>query len=365
MAAVTAGAVTAGAALYSGKKQADAAKSAAKSQAKGVEAAQALQDRFTNQAVSQLGTNFQAARDALTSGQQQAGLLFDEAGNIISSGYDASRNDLSTGFNNADRLLTQGFSSAENVLNPTLQQGQSASRLQAALSGALGADEQRQAYQNFNDSPGQEFLRNRQEQAILRNAAALGGGLGNQSAVMQALQENAAGLASQDFGNSYARLSELSGRGDNAASSIANLRATLGQGRSASAQTLAQLLSSNSSGRAGDLASIKNAQAGLASGTQQGIAQLLANQGITTANTYVGAGSEQSQLAQNLGNAQAGGAVYAAQNTPAWAQALTGGLGAYTAAGGNFSNPFASGGASTGGYTGSAYQDWLRQQRGY
>ncbi len=345
MAAVTAAAVTAAGAYAAAKKQSDAAKSAAKSQAKGVEAGQAIQKEFTDKAVAQLGTNYQSARDALLSGQEQFGRTFDEAGNILSQGYDRGRQD-----------VTKGYTGAESVLTPIYQSGLKAGDLQAAYSGALGADAQKQAYDQFISSPGQEWLQKRQEQSILRNQAALGGGLGNQASVMQALQENAAGLAQQDFGNAYERLTALTGRGDNAATNIANLRSQLGG-----------ILGSMSTSQAADQIGILGQKASTQYGTQQGLADLFANEGTAKANTYVGAGSEQTQLAQNLGAARAGGDIYAAQNSPAWAQGLQAGLGAYNAAGGttNFSSLFnrapagQNAGASSGGYTGSAYKNWL------
>lgn len=341
MAAITTGVVLTGASMYGAKKQSDAAKSAAKKQAKGVEAAQAIQKEFTDKAVTQLGTNYQSARDALLSGQEQFNQTFGGAGDVLAQGYNQGRQD-----------VTQGYAGAESVLTPIYQTGQKSADLQAAYSGALGADAQKQAYDQFISSPGQEWLQKRQEQSILRNQAALGGGLGNQASVMQALQENAAGLAQQDFGNAYERLNALTGRGDNAAANIATLRSQLGG-----------ILGSMSTSQAADQVGVLGQKASAQYGTQQGLADLFANEGTAKANTYVGAGSEQTQLAQNLGAARAGGDLYAAQNSPAWAQGLQAGLGAYNAAGGNFSSLFApssqNAGASSGGYTGSAYKNWL------
>jgi hypothetical protein len=348
MAAVTSAVVVAGASAYSAKKQSDAAKSAAKSQSKGVKAGQEIQREFTDKAITQLGTNYQSARDALLSGQEQFGRTFDEAGNILSQGYDRGRQD-----------VTSGYKGAESVLSPIYQTGQKSADLQASLSGALGPEAQKQAYDQFISSPGQEWLQGRQEQAIVRNQAALGGGLGNQASVMQALQENAAGLAQQDFGNAYSRLSELTGRGDNAATNIANLRSQLGG-----------ILGSMSTSQAADQVGLLGQKASTQYGTQQGLADLFANEGTSKGNVYVGAGSEQTQLAQNLGTANAGGALYAAQNSPSWAQGLQAGLGAYNAAGGNtnFSSLFTkapagqNAGASKGGYTGSDFALWRAQQ---
>lgn len=365
VAAVAIGAATA----YGEKKKRSAARDAANTQAEGVENAQAMQREFTDKAVGAIGTNFQSARDALASGQQQAGLLLDESGNIISGGYDQARGEINTGFNNADRLLQQGYGDAIDTLNPSYQQGLQSQELQAALSGALGPQAQQAAYANYTASPGQEYLRNQQEQAILRNATALGGGLGAQPAVMQALQENAFGLAQTDFNNSFSRLSEISNRGDNAARSISALQEALGANRSGIQQSLAQILAGMSTGEAGALAGINTDKANLNANAQQQIAQLFANQGTSTSNAYMQSGSEQAQLAQNLGQARSAYDVYKSQNANPWLQGVTSGIGAYMGMqGGGMGNMLGGGGgqgATQGGYTGTAYQNWVNQQRGY
>jgi len=366
MAAITSAVVVAGSAAYSAKKNRDAAKDASREQARGVENAQEIQRDYTGRAVDQLGTQFDAARQALLSGQNQAGLLLDESGNILSGGYDQARGEINTGFGNADRLLQQGYGQAVNTLNPTYQQGLQSSELQAALSGALGPEARQAAYDEFIASPGQQWLTGQGEQSILRNAAALGGGLGAQPQVMQELQQNAIGIAAQDFSNNYARLSEISGRGDAAANSIANLQASLAGGRSGIQQNLAQILAGLSTGEAGNLAGLNTDKANMAANTQQQIAQLLANQGTAVSNAYMQSGSEQTQLAQNLGQANSAYDIYKSQNMNPYLQGIIGGIGAYSGAGGSFGQMLGGGGAGAtqAGYTGTAYQNWLNQQRG-
>lgn len=353
---------------YSAKKNRDAAKSASRTQARGVENAQEIQREFTDKAVDQLGTQFGQAREALLSGQQQSGLLLDESGNIISGGYDQARGEINTGFNNADRLLQQGYGNAIGTLNPSYQQGLKSQELQAALSGALGPQAQQTAYANYTASPGQEYLRNQQEQAILRNATALGGGLGAQPAVMQALQENAFGLAQTDFGNQFARLDAISNRGQSAAQSISALQEALGTNRSGIQQSLAQILAGMSTGEAGALAGINTDKANMAANTQQQIAQLLANQGTAVSNAYMQSGSEQTQLAQNLGQANSAYDIYKSQNMNPYLQGIVSGIGAYSGAGGNFGNLLGGGGGGAGatkeGYTGTAFEEWRRRQYG-
>lgn len=305
---------------YSASKQAGAAKSAANNQAKGVENAQALQREYTDKSVNQLGTNFQNARTALLSGQEQFGRIFDESGNILSGGYDRARGD-----------LTAGAAGAEDVFTPSYQRGESASQLQSAFSGLMGSDAQRQAYAGFNESPSTDWLRKKQEEARLRTFARLGGGLGNQASVMSALAGDEFGRAQTDFSNYYGRLNDISGRGENAATNIANIRTNLGAG-----------LSNLSTGEGTSLANLTGTRAATAQSTMQNLADLFSREGTATSNAYAGAGTEQSNLAQNLGAARAGGDMYAAQNAPPLLQGLQAGLSMYGAAGGQMPTSFGS-----------------------
>lgn len=97
---------------------------------------------------------------------------------------------------------------------------QEAVQAQAAVS---AEEAQRQAFQQFNDSPGQAFLRDRGEQAILRNSAATGG-LGG-ARVQEALQQQGIGFAQQDLQNQLARLAGISGQGQVATQNVAQLGA--------------------------------------------------------------------------------------------------------------------------------------------
>jgi hypothetical protein len=108
---------------------------------------------------------------------------------------------------------------------------------QEALLGLSGQEAQSQAYGQLEESAGQRFLRDRQQKALLRNQAAIGGlGGGN---VRTALQEQAMGFAQQDIQNQFGRLGQLAGQGQNAAntagqfgsqaaSNISNLQAQQG-----------------------------------------------------------------------------------------------------------------------------------------
>jgi hypothetical protein len=104
---------------------------------------------------------------------------------------------------------------------PYTEGGAQSQQVQLALSGALGPEAQAEAYANFQSSPGQDFLRDQAEQALLRGASATGG-LGG-GAIQSALQQQAMGMAQQDFGNYYDRLGGLSDRGLQASTSRGQL----------------------------------------------------------------------------------------------------------------------------------------------
>ena len=75
--------------------------------------------------------------------------------------------------------------------------------LEAAFSGALGPEAQAAAFANFRESAGQKYFRERQEQALLRNAAAIGGIGGGR--VRTALQERYRKRVGRDEGNAQMR----------------------------------------------------------------------------------------------------------------------------------------------------------------
>jgi hypothetical protein len=108
-------------------------------------------------------------------------------------------------------LQLQAFEGAEQRLGGFEQVGQAALGSRAALAGLGGIEGQQAAFAQIAESPGQKFIRDRQQRALLRNASAIGGlGGGN---VRTALQEQAAGFAAQDIGAQRQELAQLSGGG--------------------------------------------------------------------------------------------------------------------------------------------------------
>lgn len=113
------------------------------------------------------------------------------------------------------------FDISQEQASPFREAGVSALGQQQALLGLSGIDAQQQAFSGLSESPGQQFIRQRQEKALLRNAAATGGlGGGN---VLSALNQQQAGFAQQDIQNQFARLGQLSGQGQASTQQIAQL----------------------------------------------------------------------------------------------------------------------------------------------
>ncbi|MBB04116.1 MAG: hypothetical protein CML03_01090, partial [Pseudooceanicola sp.] len=79
-----------------------------------------------------------------------------------------------------------------------------------------------------------------------------------------------------------------------------------------------------------------NALAGLATNNANNVANMQANQGNAIGNIEIGQGNTQAQLAQNYGNALAGGDLYAANNTDPWAQGIMAGAQMYMGGGSNW-----------------------------
>ncbi len=115
------------------------------------------------------------------------------------------------------------FNKTQANLRPFLKAGQRALIEQRSLLGLNGEGRQQNAFDRFKDSPGQAFLRERGERALLQNQAAIGGlGGGN---VRSALQEQGIGFAQQQY-NQYAnQLAGLSGMGNTTATNLGTIGA--------------------------------------------------------------------------------------------------------------------------------------------
>ena len=116
--------------------------------------------------------------------------------------------------------VSRQFDVTQANLQPFQEAGVGALQQQQALLGIGegGAQAQQQAFNQFNLSPGQQFIRDRAQKNLLRNASAIGGlGGGN---VRSALVQQGAGFAQQDFNNQFSRLGQLAGQGQAATTSL-------------------------------------------------------------------------------------------------------------------------------------------------
>ena len=104
-----------------------------------------------------------------------------------------------------------------------LERGNLAGEDLAASLGLRGAEAEQAFISNFQESPGQAFLRERQEKALVRREAALGGlGGGN---VRTALQEQAFDIANTQLGQRQSQLGALAGVGAQSTASAAGIGA--------------------------------------------------------------------------------------------------------------------------------------------
>jgi len=112
-------------------------------------------------------------------------------------------------------------------LDPFREAGLGALEQQQALLGLGTPEQQQQALSAIQETPGQQFIRQRQQRALLRGQSAIGGlGGGN---VRTALQEQAAGFAQQDLARQQQQLSQLISGGQSAAAGTGQLLAQGGQ----------------------------------------------------------------------------------------------------------------------------------------
>jgi len=224
------------------------------------------------------------------------------AGHLPPTGLLGSEQALQSGLSASLSGLEQGINLGRQDLSPFAQQGAGAINLQGALSGAAGQQAQQEAFANFNVSPGQQFLRDRQEQALLRNQAAIGGlGGGN---VRGALQQQAVGFAQQDLNDQFSRLGQVSGQGLQAAGQQAQLAGQGGQQASNLAFQTGQSLSGGRT-RAGEqiaqaIGGTTSALANLQAQQGAGISDLLGTTGGNLANLLSSAGAAQGQSNADL-----------------------------------------------------------------
>lgn len=169
----------------------------------------------------------------------------------------------------AAELIYQQFKDTEARLAPYSDAGLPASQKQQALSGALGPEAQQTAYDEYVESPGVAFARERGLRAIDRNAAAQGSLVGGNRD--KARIDFAQGLAEQDFSNYFNRLGSITGTGLSAAQAIGGVSGQAAQGQAQMTAGAGQTLGA---GQAGAGQSLAAGQMGAAQSYQSGIGAL-------------------------------------------------------------------------------------------
>ena len=215
---------------------------------------------------------------------------------------------LDAGVSDARYETDAGANAAMGIYQPYAQQGGNASASQAALSGAMGAPAQQQAYDEFSYNPGQEFLRAEAEKGNVRNAAATGGLGGNN--LKRALGRDAAAFASQAITDKFNQLGVVADRGFGAAGQQGSIESNRGTNLASIAlggsQNAANLISQT--GRdvsAGRLQTGRDI-AGASAATTSALADLQSQQGQGLANIYGQGTTNQANLVSGAGQASAG-----------------------------------------------------------
>lgn len=156
------------------------------------------------------------------------------------------------------------FNITQGNLQPFQEAGTAAVASQQDLLGLNGPEAQAAAFAAMQDSPGQQFLRDRAQKNLLRNSSAIGGlGGGN---VRSALVQQGVGFAQQDLQNQFGRLGQLAGQGQSAATSI-------GQFGAQASGNIGNALLSGGNARASGILNQNAAQQQAISGITTGLAQ--------------------------------------------------------------------------------------------
>ena len=156
---------------------------------------------------------------ALQRGEQQGAQALQQgqrAGiSALQQGTTGGVSAINTGAGQGIDFLNQGVSG----FNPFIGQGTQAGDLQAALTGALGPEAQREALANL---PINDFLALQGELGVLRNASATGGAQGGN--VLKELSRFNQGLASTSLQQQIENLSGVANRGLSSLQSVSALR---------------------------------------------------------------------------------------------------------------------------------------------
>jgi hypothetical protein len=209
-------------------------------------------------------------------------------------------------------IIGNTFDEAGNLISPLADYAMPFFEEQRALTGMAGEQAQQAALDRAANP-----LINAQNQAFLRNQAALGG-TGLSGNLLSGLAEQ---TRQQTEGNISQRLAQLQSAGSPALTALQQLSQNV-INRGSAQQGVASQSGVNQSNLMGNIAQQ------IAAAQQQG--------GTVAGNVVLGQGSTLAQLAQNLGTAQSIGPTFRAQQVNPLVQGLQTGLGTYLGLGGTF-----------------------------
>ena len=207
---------------------------------------------------------------------------------------------------------TGAINQAIGAYNPLVSLGAQYSSVAPTLTGALGVgtpDQVAAAQKAFTADPGYKFALDQALQAVQRNAST--GGMTTSGNLLDALQKNAVGYASQDYQNWLKNLQNVGGMGLTATQAGAAGQAAGYGGLADLAQNYAQ----NQTGVYGNVASaMMNANQLQAQGEAQGAKNLL-GAGMSLATLGLGGNPFGGSMMGGTGSGSSGGS-FSLANTP-------------------------------------------------
>ena len=210
------------------------------------------------QGVGQAGDQ---ARSDINRGLYDSSQSLRSGSEMVGQAGSRSINDFLGGTQQGRQDINRSSQAALQPLSRFAQSGQDANALQANLLGANGPAAQAAAMQQFQDSPGQDFLREEQERAVLRNSAATGGTQGG--AVLEELQRRAFGRAGTAFNDRISQLGGLGSQGLTASQGQAGIMSDAGRALSGLAERGSSNIANTRLGVAGQQADIQGDLSGL------------------------------------------------------------------------------------------------------
>lgn len=141
---------------------------------------------------------------------------------------------IAEGARESARLTREQFEDVKGLSLPFIEPAPGALGQQAAFSGAAGPEAQRLAFEQFQEDPGTQFLRE-QGLRLIGSGAAATGQLGSGERLRE-LTKFSQGLALQDLGNRFNQLGAVTGTGLSALGALGGTSAAAAAGQSQAIQ---------------------------------------------------------------------------------------------------------------------------------